>query len=86
MKQTTRMGGWYLHFDPTGETTDAVLYMSKADVNEEQANIIAAAPGLLAAAKDLLWQFLDRIPDPVDSELETVKAAEDVIARAEGRN
>lgn len=36
-------GGWYLHFDPTGDTTEDVLYMSKAEVTEANAHLIAAA-------------------------------------------
>ena len=39
-------GGWYLHFDKSGENTDAVLYMSMANVNQGQAKLIAAAPAM----------------------------------------
>ena len=42
-------GGWYLHFDPTGDATDAVLYMSKANVTPDQAHRIAASLDLLKA-------------------------------------
>jgi len=58
------------------------------DTDSDDANtrLIAAAPELLAACKDLLWQFNDRIADPQDSELETVKMAEQAIAHAEGKN
>ena len=45
----------------------------------------AAAPSLLRACKDLLWQFNDRITDPQDSEVETIKLAEHAITQAEGR-
>ena len=38
---------------------------------------------LLAALKDLLWQFNDRISDPQDSELETIRATEAAIRKAE---
>lgn len=80
-------GGWYLHFDLTGETTDAALYMSKANVTEQQANLIAAAPRLLRAAKDILVVLGEggskgRPMDLVD--FRYIKAMRDAIKGAEG--
>jgi hypothetical protein len=47
-------GGWYLHFDT--EADHEVLYMSKSNVSEEQANLIAASPELLETLKDIsVW-------------------------------
>lgn len=42
-------GGWYLHFDT--EADHEVLYMSKSNVSEKEAKLMAAAPELLEALK-----------------------------------
>lgn len=64
-------GGWYLHFDPTGENTEDVLYMSKAHVTEVRARIIAKAPEMYALLEKLAregveyadWQAMRKLLD-----------------------
>ena len=51
------VGGWYLHFDPTDEFTEDVLYMSKAHVTPERAHLIAAAPEMYRALEYLVRTF-----------------------------
>ena len=45
-------GGWYLHFER--EPDHEVLYMSKSNVSEKQAKLIAAAPELLEALNNFV--------------------------------
>lgn len=55
-------GGWYLHFDPTGESTEDALYLSKAHVTPERARLIAEAPAMAEQndhAASLIQRFLD---------------------------
>ena len=46
----------------------------------------ATASKLREALADLLFQFLDRIPDPTDSELESVNMAEKALALSDVQN
>ena len=46
-----KAGGYYLHFDPTGETGEEPLYLSKSEVSEANAHLIAAAPSMYEALK-----------------------------------
>ena len=48
-------GGWYLHFDTEADQVDhEVLYMSKSNVSEKKAKLIAAAPELLEALNNFV--------------------------------
>jgi hypothetical protein len=75
-------GGWYLHFER--EPDHEVLYMSKSNVSEKQAKLIAAAPELLEALNNFVVLYKqgqiviegDNGHDPV------VAKALDAIAKA----
>ena len=79
-------GGWYLHFDT--EADHEVLYMSKSNVSEEQANLIAAAPELLEALNNFVVLYKqDQIVIEGDNGNEPVVAkALAAIAKATGKN
>ncbi len=53
--------------------------------SEANARLMTTAPRLVASIEDLVWQFLDKIPDPTDSEAETISAAQDLVRTARGQ-
>ena len=79
-------GGWYLHFER--EPDHEVLYMSKSNVSEKQAKLIAAAPELLQALRcalaDLEGSLAGYGEHDWDAHVKSIKEARLAISKATG--
>ena len=63
-----KAGGWYLHFDPTGDTGEEPLYLSKSEISEANAHRIVTAVNAfddMYEALLSLWNECNKIGFPL---------------------
>ena len=79
-----KAGGWYLHFDPTGEHNIDALYISKAHCSEANARLIEQAPAMLVLIQSMLYMLDGGDKPSLKERDEWVEDASALLAQIEG--